>query len=33
MNDIKPEEHTAPLSGGDPRIAQAIINHVADGYT
>jgi hypothetical protein len=29
----KPEEYTAPLSGGDPRIVQAIITKVADGYT
>ena len=35
MNDTKPEkpeEHTVPLSVGDPRSAQATINKVADGY-
>ena len=29
----KPEEHTVPLSVGDPRSAQATINKGADGYT
>ena len=36
MNDTKPEtpeEHTVPLSVGDPRSAQATINKGADGYT
>ena len=28
----KPEEHTVPLSVGDPRSAQATINKTADGY-
>ena len=32
-NPEKPEEHTVPLSVGDPRTAQATINKVADGYT
>ena len=33
MNDIKREEHTAPLSVGDPRNVQANINNRAAGYT
>ena len=35
MNDTKPEkpeEHTVPLSVGDPRSIQATINKIADGY-
>ena len=31
-NPEKPEEHTVPLSVGDPRSAQATIKKVADGY-